>query len=488
MNFSLTPQQKMTQYTSNRTNVLVLYQLFCYYKLQSTLKQGVSNLNSSLKTSPIHKLLIKYCVPAIISMMVASLYNTVDRIFIGNIPNIGSLALTSLGTVMPFITIILACELLITYGAIANLSLKLGEKNQEMAKKFLNQVPGLGLLISVLLMVLFSLLKTPLLQLFGATKETLGLATDYLDIMIIGIPFYIIGFSLMATIRSEGSPKRAALILIMSCLINIVLDPIFIFIFNLGIKGAAIATVVSYLFVFIYVFYYYTIGKSNLKLTKQAFKLNFSISRLIIIFGLSTALVQLIGAVIQILFNRSLIYYGDLLSIGAFTTITTITNLVLMPVIGINQGSVPIIGYNYGQKDYNRVKITFMQGTLAATILFTVGFIVIYLIPDTLIKFFNSDQSLLLATTDGLKLYLFSLPLCALTITAPNYFQSVGKSRLSIWLVILRQIILLIPLLLILPKFLGLNGVWLAQPITDLIIAIISFYLIRKEFKQHPSI
>ncbi|MBQ8993546.1 MAG: MATE family efflux transporter, partial [Turicibacter sp.] len=224
------------------------------------------------------------------------------------------------------------------------------------------------------------------------------------------------------------------------------------------------------------------------KLTRQAFKLNFSISRLIILFGLSTALVQLIGALIQILFNRSLIYYGDPLSIGAFTTITTITNLVLMPVIGINQGSVPIIGYNYGQKNYKRVKSTFIQGTLAATILFTVGFILFYLIPENLIKLFNAERSLLQSTTKGLKLYLFSLPLCALTITAPNYFQSVGKSRLSIWLVILRQIILLIPLLLILPKFLGLNGVWLAQPITDLIIAIISFYLIRKEFKQHPSI
>ena len=452
------------------------------------MKQGVSSLNSSLKTSPIPKLLLKYCMPAIASMMVVSLYNTIDRIFIGNIPTIGSLALTSLGTVMPFITTILACELLITCGAIANLSIKLGEKNQETAEKFLNQVPSLGLIISILLMIIFSLLKTPLLQLFGATKETLGLATDYLDIIIIGIPFYIIGFSLMATIRSEGSPKRAALILIMSCLINIILDPIFIFIFDLGIKGAAIATVISYVFVFVYVFYYYTIGKSNLKLTKQAFKFNFSISRLIIIFGLSSALVQLVGALIQVLFNRSLVYYGDSLSIGSFTTITTITNLVLMPVIGINQGSAPIIGYNYGQKSYHRIKLTFMQGTLAATFLFTIGFIVIYTIPETLIKFFNSDQSLLLATTDGLKLYLFSLPLCALTITAPNYFQSVGKSRLSICLVILRQIILLIPLLLILPKFLGLNGVWLAQPITDLITAIISFYLIRKEFKQYPSV
>ena len=159
-----------------------------------------------------------------------------------------------------------------------------------------------------------------------------------------------------------------------------------------------------------------------------------------------------------------------------------------MPAVGINQGSVPIIGYNYGQKRYDRVKLTFIQGTLAATVIFTIGFILIQLIPDILIRFFNSDDSLLPSTTEGLKLYLFSLPLCALTTTAPNFFQAIGQSKLSIWLVILRQIILLIPLILILPKFIGLNGVWLAQPITDLIIAIISFYLIRKEFKRYSSV
>ena len=445
-------------------------------------------MNDSLQTCPIHKLLIKYCIPAIVSMMTVSLYNTVDRVFIGHIPDIGSLALTSLGTVMPFITIILACELLITYGAIANLSIKLGEKNQLMAEKILNQVPGLGVMISLLLMIIFFIFKTPLLELFGANKIILPLASEYLNVMILGIPFYIIGFSLMATIRSEGNPKRAALILIMSCVINIVLDPIFIFGLGLGIKGAAIATVLSYLAVFIYVFYYYSIGKSNLKLKWTYLKPELSLIKPILLFGLSTSLVQLITALIQVLFNRSLAYYGTSLSIGSFTTVTTITNLALMPTVGINQGSVPIIGYNYGQKRYDRVKLTFIQGTLAATVIFTIGFILIQLIPDILIRFFNSDDSLLPSTSEGLKLYLFSLPLCALTTTAPNFFQAIGQSKLSIWLVILRQIILLIPLILILPKFIGLNGVWLAQPITDLIIAIISFYLIRKEFKRYSSV
>ena len=265
-------------------------------------------MNDSLQTSPIHKLLLKYCIPAIVSMMTVSLYNTVDRVFIGHIPDIGSLALTSLGTVMPFITIILACELLITYGAIANLSIKLGEKNQLMAEKILNQVPGLGVMISLLLMIIFFIFKTPLLELFGANKIILPLASEYLNVMILGIPFYIIGFSLMATIRSEGNPKRAALILIMSCVINIVLDPIFIFGLGLGIKGAAIATVLSYLAVFIYVFYYYSIGKSNLKLKWTYLKPELSLIKPILLFGLSTSLVQLITALIQVLFNRSLAY------------------------------------------------------------------------------------------------------------------------------------------------------------------------------------
>lgn len=444
-------------------------------------------MNHLLQSSPIYKLLLKYCIPAIISMMTVSLYNTVDRIFIGHIPNIGSLALTSLGTVIPFITLILASELLITYGTIANLSLKLGERDNETAEKFLNQIPALGLLISFILMIGFTLFKVPLLKLFGATSETLSLATQYLDVMILGIPLYIIGFSLMASIRSEGNPKRAALILMMSCLINIILDPIFIFTFNLGIKGAAIATVISYLFVFLYVCYYYTYGKSNLKLKWNLFKLRAHLIQPILLFGLSTSLVQMMTALIQILFNHSFAHYGTTFSIGAFTTVTTITNLALMPAVGINQGSVPIIGYNYGQKRYDRVKSTFILGTLAATIIFTIGFILIQLIPEVLVRFFNSDETLLTLTTEGLKLYLFSLPLCALATTAPNFFQSIGQSKLSIWLVVLRQMILLIPLLLILPKFIGLNGVWLAQPITDLTISIIAFCLVKKEFKQYSN-
>ena len=272
-------------------------------------------MNHLLQSSPIYKLLLKYCIPAIISMMTVSLYNTVDRIFIGHIPNIGSLALTSLGTVIPFITLILASELLITYGTIANLSLKLGERDNETAEKFLNQIPALGLLISFILMIGFTLFKVPLLKLFGATSETLSLATQYLDVMILGIPLYIIGFSLMASIRSEGNPKRAALILMMSCLINIILDSIFIFTFNLGIKGAAIATVISYLFVFLYVCYYYTYGKSNLKLKWNLFKLRAHLIQPILLFGLSTSLVQMMTALIQILFNHSFAHYGTTFSI-----------------------------------------------------------------------------------------------------------------------------------------------------------------------------
>ncbi len=442
-------------------------------------------MNASLQSESIPKLLLKYCIPAIISMMVVSLYNTVDRIFIGHIKDIGNLALTSLGTVLPFVTLILASELLITYGVIANLSLKLGEKKIQEAEKFLNQVPFLGLLISLLLILIFSLFKIPLLTLFGATSTTLPLAIQYLDIMIIGIPFYIIGFSLMASIRSEGNPKRAALILIISCLINVILDPIFIFTFNLGISGAAIATVLSYLFVFFYVLYYYTRGKSNLKLKYPLLKPRLSYIIPILVFGLSTSLVQIMTALIQILFNQSLTHYGTPFSIGAFTTITTISNLVLMPAIGINQGCVPIIGYNYGQRNFDRVKSTFLLGTGASTVIFILGFLLIQLIPEQLVHFFNSDEELLTQTVNGLQYYLFSLPLCALATTAPNLFQAVGKSKVSIGLVVLRQLILLVPLLLILPLFIGLTGVWLAQPITDLLVSLLSFYLVKREFKHY---
>lgn len=441
-------------------------------------------LHQSLQTTSISKLLLKYCIPAIISMMTVSLYNAVDRIFIGHIPGVGSLALTGLGTLIPFTTIILACELLITYGAIANLSLKLGEQKTKEAEDFLNQVPLLAFMISIFLILLFYLFNEPLLYLFGATSDTIGYAKDYLNILTIGIPFYIIGFSLMGIIRSEGNPKRAALILMMSCLINIILDPLFIFGLNLGISGAALATIVSQATVFFYVVYYYTKGSSNLKLNFKKFKPKRHLVQPIITFGLSTALIQLIAAFVQILLNQSLKHYGTALSIGSFTTISTIYNLVMMPVVGINQGMIPIIGYNFGQRNYKRVKQTFLQGTIASTVVFTIGFLLIYSMPTSLISFFNPDKSLLATTVNELKLYAFSLPLCALAMTAPNFFQSIGNSKISIWLVVIRQMIILIPSLIILPKFLGLNGVWLAQPITDLSVSLICFFLISQEFRR----
>lgn len=440
-------------------------------------------MHQSLQTTNISKLLLKYCIPAIISMMTVSLYNAVDRIFIGHIPNVGSLALTGLGTLIPFTTIILACELLITYGAIANLSLKLGEQKKKEAEDFLNQVPLLGLIISISLVVIFYLFNEPLLYLFGATSDTIGYAKDYLNILTLGIPFYIIGFSLMGIIRSEGNPRRSALILMGSCLINIILDPLFIFGLNLGIRGAALATILSQATVFIYVIYYYTQGASNLKLEVKKLKLKRHLVQPIVTFGLSTALIQLIAAFVQILLNQSLKHYGTALSIGSFTTISTIYNLVMMPVVGINQGMIPIIGYNFGQRNYTRVKQTFLQGTAASTLVFTLGFLIIYLIPTQLVSFFNPDPTLINTTVTELKLYAFSLPLCALAMTAPNFFQSIGNSKLSIWLVIIRQMIILIPSLIILPRFIGLNGVWLAQPLTDLSVSLLCFFLIKKEFK-----
>ncbi|MFR9293701.1 MAG: MATE family efflux transporter [Turicibacter sanguinis] len=445
-------------------------------------------MHHSLQTTNISKLLLKYCIPAIISMMTVSLYNAVDRIFIGHIQGAGSLALTGLGTLIPFTTIILACELLITYGAIANLSLRLGEQKKEEAEDFLNQVPLLGLIISIFLMIVFYLFNEPLLYLFGATSDTIGYAKDYLNILTIGIPFYIMGFSLMGIIRSEGDPKRAALILMASCLINIILDPLFIFGLNLGISGAALATILSQATVFLYVVYYYTRGASNLKLDFKKLKIQHHLVKPIITFGLSTALIQLISAFVQILLNQSLKHYGTALSIGSFTTISTIYNLVMMPVVGINQGMIPIIGYNFGQRNYTRVKKTFLQGTIASTIIFTLGFLLIYILPTPLVSFFNPDKTFINTTVTELKLYAFSLPLCALSLTAPNFFQSIGNSKLSIWLVIIRQMIILIPALIILPRLIGLNGVWLAQPITDLSVSLLCFFLIKTEFKRLSSV
>lgn len=439
---------------------------------------------SKLGEEKISKLLIEFSVPAIIGMLVNTLYNIVDRMYIGNIEGIGGLALTGVGITMPIMTIIMAFGMLIGLGTSARISLKLGEHKSDEAENHLGNAFTLIIIASIAITVIGLLFMNDILNLFGASSDTVIYAEQYMQIIFIGTIFNMLSFGLNHSIRSDGSPKVAMLSMLIGAGTNIILDPVFIFVFGMGVRGAAIATVISQVVSTIWILYYFTKGKSNLKIKKEYLNLKKAIVLSIFSIGVSPFSMQIAQSIVQVLANNALKTYGGDLAIGAMTIINSIAMIFMMPIFGLNQGSQPIIGYNYGAKKYKRVKQTVNYAAIVATIIVSVGWIVTQTSPRILISIFNRDPELMGIASKGMKIFLFMLPVVGFQVISSNYFQSVGKAKISMFLSLLRQVILLIPCLIILPNIFGLTGVWLAGAVSDglssLITGIIFFVSVRK--------
>ena len=441
----------------------------------------------SLGTQPIGKLLMKYSIPAIVGMLVNSLYNVVDRIFIGNIPEVGSMAIAGVGITMPIMTIILAFSMLIGVGATANISIKLGQGKVEEAQTIIGNAITLTGIIALIITVVGILFSDKILTMFGASNQTIYYAKSYINIVLVGCIFSMLAYVLNNTIRGDGNPKLSAIIMIVGCISNIVLDAILIFGFKMGIQGAAIATVISQMITAIWGLSYYIKGKSNLKFKKSDLNLNKSLVKSIVMIGSAPFAMQLAASLVQIVSNNALKMYGGDLAIGAMTTIGSVSMMFLMPVFGINQGSQPIIGYNYGAENYDRANKAFKISAIAACTIMTLGWIFIQTNPQLIVKMFNQDPALIEMTSEGLKIYLFALPIIGLPITGSNYMQSIGQAKQAMMLGLLRQVIVLIPMIMILPKFLGLDGVWYSQPIADFVATVITTAVLYKEFKKYKK-
>jgi len=437
--------------------------------------------NELLRTESIGKLLLKFSLPAIVGMMVNALYNVVDRMYIGWI---GPLAMTGIGLSLPLMVLIMGFAMLVGIGAGSRISIRLGQNRKEDAEKILGNAFTLLFFIMITVMILGLTFKTDLLYLFGASKATIGYASDYLTIILFGAIFQGIGFGLTGVMRSEGNPKKAMYTTLIAAITNIVLDPILIFTFGLGIKGAAIATIFSQFISMMLVFHHFTIGKSNLKLYKKNLKLDMTIIISILSIGLSPFLMQVAASLVSVVTNNALKASGGDMAIGAMTVINAIVLFFMMPIFGINQGTQPIIGYNYGAKQYGRVKQALKLAILAGTTISTFGFIMTQFLTVPLIKIFNSDPELLAIATKGMRIFLFMLPVIGFQIISANYFQAVGKAPKAIFLSMLRQVIVLIPLLLILPNFFGLTGVWFAGPIADLTASLMTAIFLFREMKH----
>lgn len=434
----------------------------------------------TLKEEKISKLLLKYSVPAILAMMVASLYNTVDRAFIGSIKDVGALAISGLGVTMPLFTILGAFCVAIAVGGSTNISIKLGEGNKEEAEKILGNTFLLELIVGISIMVIGTIFLEDILYIFGASNDTLKYAKEYMSVILFGAWFNLPGFALNSAIRADGRPKLAANMMIVSCILNLILDPIFIFCFDMGIQGAAIGTIICQLVICIWSMHYFTRGKSNLKLKVKNIKIKFNILKPIIVIALTPFFMELASGSIHLVTNRVLKIYGGDLSIGAMAAITSICLMFLMPVFGLSQGMQTIIAYNYGAKEYDRARKALFSATIAGTIILTLGFVLIKIYPEKFIGIFTNDDKLISLALNGIKIYSITLPIIGISILGTVYFQSIGSAKVSMVLGLLRQVIILIPVILVVPKIYGLDGVWMSQPIADLgAMIVVGLFLIR---------
>ena len=445
------------------------------------------NQTKALGTESIGKLLFKFSIPAITGMIVNALYNIVDRIYIGHIKGVGSYALSGLAITFPISVIIMAFSMLIGIGASAVISIRLGEKNKESADDILGNALILITIISLVIGLLGVLFLNKLLILFGASENSIPYAKAYIQIILMGAVFQNIGFGINNIIRAEGNPKMAMLTMVFGAIINIILDPILIFGFNMGVQGAAIATIISQAFNTLWVLKYFTSKNSGstLKIKKANLKLHKYIIKDIFAIGMAPFSMQIASSLVVILYNKGLYAYGGDLAIAAMGILNSISMLIFMPIFGISQGIQPIIGYNYGAKLYPRVLKVLKLAITFGTCIAIVGFISVQLFAKSLIGVFVGNNSELINLgARGLRIDLIVLPILGFQILGASYFQAINEAKTSMILSILRQVIVLIPLILILPLFFKLDGLWLSQPCADLIATVLTAFFLCKSIKK----
>lgn len=415
----------------------------------------------------IPRLLLTFSAPAVVGMMAQALYNVVDRIFVGQA--VGPLGIAGTTVAFPFMLIVLACGMLIGFGATALVSIRLGERKRGEAEEVLGNAAALLVLVSVLLTGAGLALLDPVLTLFGASQQVLPYAHDYLQIIVLGSVVQTVGFGLNAVIRGEGNPRVAMVTMLIGALLNTILDPIFLFGFGWGMRGAAAATVAAQTASALWVVSYFVGGRSLLRLHAKNLRLRWSTCASILAIGSPMFAMQVASSALQAILNNQLRIHGGDLAISVMGIVYAIVMFIAMPVFGINQGAQPIIGYNYGARKFDRVKKTLQTAILAATAITTAGFLVAMFFPSQVVWLFNrEDEALIRLGAHAMRLCLMMLPIVGFQIVSASYFQAVGKPKQAMLLSLSRQVLLLIPAVLILPCFFGLDGVWVAIPTADL--------------------
>ena len=428
--------------------------------------------NEALEKGNIKRLFLQYALPAIIATTATSFYNIIDRIFIGQ--GVGPLAISGLALTFPIMNLGTALGTLVGAGSSAIISIRMGEKRQEEAIQTLGNAFVLNIIIGLAFSVLALIFHNPLLYLFGASDATLPYARDFMSIILLGNVITHLFFGLNNIIRASGYPTKAMISLLLTIGVNIILAPLFIFAFHWGIKGAATATVISQSIGLIWVLSHFISSTPYVHFTRHCFRLSWRIIGSVFSIGVAPFLIHCCACLIAILMNWQLGQYGGDLAIGAFGIINSIISLLIMIMFGFTQGMQPIVGYNWGAKQHNRALEAFKLTIYYATAVAVIGFLAAECFPRFIARWFTTDKELIAITAKGLRIYVLCLAVVGFQVVTTNFFQSIGKAGISIFLSITRQLLFLTPFLLFLPPLLGLDGVWLSTPAADLISAIVT--------------
>lgn len=444
-------------------------------------KQGTSI--NQLGEIPIARLVLKYSLPAVVALLFNALYSFVDRLFIGN--SVGAIGIAGIAVIFPLTQIIGSFASLIGMGASSLISRKLGEKDTKVSEGILGNALFMLITISIFITVVGLIFGDPILKFLGASKEVMPYAKAYLYIILLGTIFQVLSLGMNYFMRVDGSPQKAMATMLIGNVANLILAPIFIFVFNMGMQGAAIATVISQGISTLWVMFYFLSGKSFLKLTWMNIKLKVDIARNIFLIGLPSSFMLVSLSLANIIMNNSLTIYGGDIAVSVMGVINSILFIAILPIFGIMQGIIPIIGYNYGAKMFQRVRETLVLGMATAFVIATICFIAIMTIPNFLMTIFsNGDVHFISFGVYAIRISMMMVSLSGVPIIATGYFLATGNSKKAMLLTVCRNVFFMIPILIILPRFFKLEGVLFSTPLADLLAFIFTMVIYIPELKR----
>lgn len=440
---------------------------------------------TALGTESIGKLLMQYAVPAIIAMTASSLYNMVDSIFIGQ--GVGTMAISGLALTFPLMNLSAAFGSLVGVGASTLISVKLGQRDYDTAQRVLGNVFVLNILLGLALTVVVMCFLDPILYFFGGSDQTVGYARDYMQIILLGNVITHLYLGLNAVLRSSGHPQKAMYATIATVVVNTILDPVFIYGFGWGIRGAAIATILAQMLSLAWQCRLFSDKEELLHFHRGIFRLRRKIVFDSLAIGMSPFLMNLAACFIVIIVNQGMKEHGGDLAIGAFGIVNRLVFIVVMIVMGLNQGMQPIAGYNFGAQQYGRVNKVLLLTIGYATVVTTFGFLVGMLVPELVVSIFTTDDELIALAARGLRITVMFFPIIGFQMVTSNFFQSIGMASKAIFLSLSRQMLILLPCLIILPRFYGLAGVWYSMPVSDLLASLIALVMLLSQFRKFKA-